>query len=188
MSNLSDFINTGSGGGGLSEIEIKRESMILDELLTGAVAGTAFDIYDCVDFSPSSDGAIWFNFLFPDGFDYTRDIEFVLSYSFNGNDPGNDVYLEAEMWINEEGDVPTEVSPTFAANESITSVNTGNPNPNIGCVGTKLLSTIKIDESLLDSNTNKIGIKLSRLSSHANDDYTGTMQLMSIQIKQPEEE
>jgi len=190
MSNLSDFINAGDGGGGINELEFKRENFVLDEINLDVDFGTVFDIFDCATIDSTGVGSIWFNFTMPDGFDYTKDILFDISYSLSGNDPSKDVHLEADIWINDVGDIPSESSPDLSLSEDVESINPPSyPDiPNIGVLSYYELQTIKIDESNLDSNTNKIAIKFTRNGTHANDTYLGAFQLISIKVRQPEEE
>lgn len=185
MSNLSDFINTGDGGGGINEIEIKPNAMVMDSIMSDVDAGTAFDIYDTYDFPSTGNGAIWFKFLFPDGFDNAKDIAFDLAYTLNGNDPNKVIRLKAQIWPNDDGDIPTEISPIIDLAEDIISDDTP-PDMNIGVVSYKNLSTIKIDSSFLSSNTRIVSFKLIRFTDSANDTYTGTFQLMSVKVRQVE--
>ena len=185
MSNLSDFINTGIGGGGINEIEIKTSEMIMDLTDTGVDSGTVFDIYDSYDFPPAGPGAVWFNFLFPDGFDYTKRVVFDISYNCNGNDPGKKIVLTTSLWVNVAGDIPTEASPTLVYNDEVDTAGPG-PGHNIGVISYMMLPNAKIGDEHLSSATNKIGIRVKRDTDHANDNYTGTFQLMSIKIRQIE--
>jgi len=185
MSNLSDFINTGDGGGGINEIEIKPNAMVMDSVMSDVDAGTAFDIYDTYDFPSTGDGAVWFKFLFPDGFTNTEDIVFDLAYTLNGADPTKAIRLRAHIWPNDDGDVPVEASPVVNLAEDIISDDTP-PGVNIGVVSYANLSNIKIDSSLLSSDTRIVSFKLMRETTSPNDTYTGTLQLMSVKVRQVE--
>lgn len=183
MSNLSNFINTGGGSGGINEIEIKTSEMFMDEVLTNVDAGTIFDVYDCYNFSPAGPGAVWFNFLFPDGFDPAKDIRFDISYSLSGNDDLKQVRLKTEIWVNAIMSIPNPSSPTLDTEENIISHIYPGIAANIGVVAYATL-VAKISEVQLSGSTNKIAVKFTRETAHIDDTYTGTFQLMSFKIRQ----
>ena len=175
MSNYSDFVNTGGGGGGINEIEIKPDEFIMDENDTDVDAGTVFDIFDTADFAPDGTGAIWFNFNMPDGFSASSDVLLDIKYSLNGSDNSKSIVLDTDVWVVDETDTPTESSPDVSASDTITSSET-----NTGKMTSVTLTNGKIANALIGATTRRFAVKLSR--DGISDTYSGTFQLMSVRL------
>ena len=177
--NGTEWVVFGSGGGGINEIEFSSEDVKMDETNTGVDAGTAFDVFDTLNFDPDTTGSIWFNFNLPTGFDVNTDINFDLVYTLNGSDNGNVVYLNTKVWIVDSGETPVEASPDINQNDSITAATT-----NTGALAGITLTNAVISETHLSTNTLRISCKLTRDAVNALDTYTGTFQLVSVKVYQ----
>ena len=170
----------GSGtSGGINELDIRPEQFRLDDTAIGADRGTVWGIFDTVDFQPDDDGAIWFSFKFPTGWDDTQDIKLTLEYSCNGNDQGKTVVFNTQVWAVEAGETPSTSSPDASNIDNI-----GTSSSNIDALSEIELLNGKIPASVLTASTNTIAVKLTRDADNASDTYTGTFQLISILAKQ----
>lgn len=178
MSNLSDFISSG-GGGGINEVEIKPDEFNFDDTDTGVDGGTAFDIYDTADFNADNDGSIWFGFKFPDGWDDTKDIKFTVQHNLNGVDDSKIVKLDLKCWTIANGETPSNVSPDDSGSDNITSATA-----NMGKHNETVLTNGKVSNANLSSTTKRIACKLTRDADDSGDTYTGTFQVMAIRAYQ----
>ena len=170
---------SGSGSGAINEIDIRPDQFRLDDVATGADRGVVWNMLDAVDFDPDNDGAIWFSFKFPSGWDDTQDINLTLEYSCNGNDQGKTIVLNTQAWALDTGDTPNQSSP-----EASNIDNIGTSSSNIDTLSEITLINGKVPASILSATTNTIAIKLTRDANNASDNYTGTFQLISVLAKQ----
>ena len=171
--------SSGSGSGTISDIDIRPDAMRLDDVATGADRGTVWSIIDTVDFEQSTDGAVWFSFKFPSGWDDTKDINFTLKYTNNGNDQGKSIILNTSAWAIEAGDIPNASSPDASNVDTI-----GTSSSNIDNFSSVQLSNGKVPSAALTATTDTIAIKLTRDADNASDNYTGTFQLISVLANQ----
>ena len=169
----------GSTGGGISTIDIRPADMRLDDTETGSDRGTIWNIISSVDFDPTTDGAIWFSFNFPENWEIDQDINLSAQYSCDGSDPAKDIILNIKTWAISPDSTPASASPGNTNNETITTSAT-----NIDKLTTVDFANGKVDASQLSSTTNTIVIKVTRDADNASDTYTGTFQLIAIQAKQ----
>ena len=170
----------GSGGlGGINALDIRPTDMRLDDTATGADRGIVWGMLDAVDFPPDDDGAVWFSFKYPSGWDDTKDIDLTLEYSCNGNDQGKTIVLNTQAWALDTGDTPNISSP-----EASNIDNIGTSSSNINALSETQLMNGKVPASIINATSNTIVVKLTRDADNASDNYTGTFQLISILINQ----
>jgi hypothetical protein len=167
----------GTSGSGINEIEVKASDMFLDTTDTGSDKGTLFGIMDSVNFTPGIQGTAWLNFEFPANWVASKDINFKLLYSLNGNDPAKTCTINSSWWVVDEGATPVVGSPTGTGVDNITSAS-----GNISKLVSLALTNGKVALASLSANTRKIAVKLTRPST---DTYTGTLQLQAVIFYQP---
>jgi hypothetical protein len=173
------LVSDGSGNGswatlsgGIAEIEIKPDSMFLDTTDTGSNTSSMFGIMDSIDFAPAVQGSAWLNFQFPSNWSVSKNINFKLIFSCNGNDPSKTCTVNTSWWVVNEGATPAVGSPTGTATDSISTSST-----NISKLTSLVLTNGKVASGSLSANARKIAVKVTRPST---DTYTGTLQLQSI--------
>ena len=163
----------------VSSLQIMPNQMAFDFTDTGADAGTLFGIYQCIDFSATQDGAIWFNFEFQNYWDYSKDIRFDFTFSFNGTDTGKICRLEAKMWATMNGQDETASSPTYTVTEDITSTADME-----GKRYRQLMTSIKFPfNSLNTTNNQSIAMRLKRDTSATNN-HSAVWKLVSVIARQ----
>ena len=163
----------------ISVIDIRPSDMRLDGTNIGSDNSVIWNIISAIDFDSDDDGSIWFSFKFPQSWNTTSDINFTIQYSCNGNDPLKVVMLNSQTWVINDGDIPAFGSPNNTNSDSIaTSVS------NIDTIRDFTLVFGKVDNADLTSTTNTVVVKLTREASNVLDTYTGTFQLISVQLIQ----
>ncbi len=173
--------STGSGGGGgsISAIDIRPHMMRLDDVAVGADASSIWDLISCIDFDGDIDGAVWFSFKYPSGWDSSKDINLTIEYSCDGNDQGKSVLLTTKAWAMDVGLKPVLASPSASNTDVI-----GTSSSNIDLLSETTLTNGRIPSASLTLNTNTIVVQLTRDADHASDTYTGTFELISIQAEE----
>lgn len=151
----------------------------LDDDLDGVDAGAAFDMIDSIDFSPTSDGAIWFTVLFNNIFSSSSDLKLSFDYVPNGDITENkNVRLNFKSWIVDVGDSPSESSPDINSNLDL-PISSTDP----GKFKEKQ-DALSISSSNFSSSTKVVIFKMTRLATNSNDTYGGTLQVTKIYLKQ----
>ena len=178
----ADALHTHSGGsgGGIEHIDIRPDSMRLDDVSTGSDEGTAFNIVSCIDFINTSDGAIWFSFKFPDSWLTTSNIRFTIQYNCNGVDNSKNIRINTQAWAVNNGATPNVGAPN---DSNIDNIPTSAGNTNI--LTDLVLSNGIVNSGNLGASTSTIMVKMTRESTNGADTYTGTFQIIAVQVDQP---
>jgi len=157
---------------GESEIEFLPNRVSVDTV-NSISYGTSFGIVETLDFSAVDDGTIWGSFSLPESWSTDSNINCKLNYSLDSIDTGNDVYLEIAYWVLDESETPLQGSPEQVGFTTIAaSLN-----------NQQKFATISLTALLaghLTSNSKKIIFRLTRLSTHVNDTYTGLFNFISL--------
>ena len=177
MSKLSDFID--SNNGIYSFIEKEAKSFRLDSVNDGVYRGSAFGLIESLDFQPSNIGSTYLSFKMPDGFTSIKDIKIKHIAVLNTNDVGTDIIFKTESWLINSGDTPDPLSP----NHTVTSTISCQAN-HINTVEIISLPEIIIPSSLISELDKYIVMKFTRDATNVNDTYSGTFQLIAVQIYQ----
>jgi len=174
----SDWQEVGSGAG-LTSLEIRPTDMDLSEDETGADTGIIFEIIDTVDFSPVEAGTIFTSFKLPDGWDTDKNINIKAIFSMNGDDSGKNVRIETRAYITHPGGSSQESSPDSMGTDLIASSSS-----NIGKISSQVLTNGAISSSHLTNADDVVTLKITRNSTHSDDTYSGTFQLISLIVYQ----
>ena len=180
MSRLSDFISTGSQGGGngiYSFIEKAVNTFRLDTVNDGLSRGSVFGLIESIDFESSNVGSAYISFKMPDGFDYDKDIKIKHIASLNSVDSGKLIVFRTESWLIDSGDVPS------TADSNVLSAIQSQDN-HMGTLEIISIPEIIIPSSLIIGTDQFITLKLTREALDASDTYSGSYQLIAIQVYQ----
>ena len=163
----------------LSDIIVVPADLTFDATEIGCDAGSMFGMVECIDFNPSDNGSIWFNFKFQEAWDLTKNINVDIEHNLNGTDTGKVVSVPIKLWVmDKEVTAPVEGTPTVSGTSSITSDTTNQGKYDVTTLGTAISS------GSLTSNTKCIVGKLTRDASNVADTYGGTFQLSKIRFYQ----
>ena len=174
----SQWQEVGSGAG-LTSLEIRPTDMDLSEDETGTDTGIIFDIIDTVDFSPLEVGSIFTSFKLPDGWDTDKNINIKAVFSMNGDDSGKNVRIETRAYITHPGGTSQESSPDSMGTDLIAASSS-----NIGKISSQVLTNGAISSAHLTNADDIVTLKITRNSTHADDTYSGTFQLVSLIVYQ----
>ena len=165
-------------GGGVSSLQITPNDMYLDdEDFNGVDNGSVFGIHPCIDFSPNDDGAIWFNFTYPESWGEKLPsegcVELLMDYTLNGACSGEIVSLGIDMWA-DDGSYPLSGSvPEYSHYIDIVL-------PDSNLLQTKSISVV--NRNILVSDTRRVVVRIKRWATSDNDTFEGTFQLINMEL------
>lgn len=162
--------------GDLRQYELHPADFAYDTDDDGTSPDKVFGILDSAKFPESTDGAIWASMKFPDGFVPSLDLEFEIIYLLDATDASKNVKLTSKCWIIEENGDASELTPTETEYTNLASTVTE------GVL--KETTVLTISGGTYGTDPYYVSFYLKRDADHANDTYSGNLQIVSILMKQ----
>jgi len=158
-------------------VEINKDNVSLDDTLVGCDFGLALNVFPCIDFQNTADGAVWATFNMMKFWSEAKDILFDVTYNLNATDAAKNIRLNFKTWSIDSAELPL-VTEDNTYNEAFTSATT-----NTNKLTVKTCATAKIANADISATAKYLTIKITRDNSVVSN-YGGTFQLISVRAYQ----